>query len=88
MSFREWSGWRIAFIWLVWPASLLSIGLATAAIVIWRPAPDMVRARVQLPAQWSDFSVGIDSVPAIALPFVAPPALLTAVWVWRRTRSR
>jgi hypothetical protein len=67
---------------------LLSLALATAAIVIWRPAADMVRARVQLPPQWSDVSFGADSLPAIALLFVAPPALLTAVWVWRRTRPR
>ena len=88
MSIREWSGWRIAAVWLAWPALLLAVAAAATALVVWRPAPGVMRVRAQLPPQLSDVSGRVDSVLAAALLLLGPPALLTGLWLWRRARPR
>ena len=86
MSLRDWSPWRIAIIWVAWPASLILAFIAAGAVTVWRADARAVRARVALPRQYSDFSVQFDNAPVVLAFWCGPPLLLTLVWLWRRSR--
>jgi hypothetical protein len=86
MSLRHWSPLRIAAIWLAWPFVLACIGVVLIIIAI-RNEPHAIPGRVMLPVQWSDISVEVDNAWMAGLALLGPPALLTAIWLWRRRRG-
>jgi hypothetical protein len=87
MSLRDWSARRVALLWLAWPTIIALAMFVPMAIIIWRPTPDAVRLRV-LPPQWSDFTLSVSNYPVAILYLQGPPALLTGIWFWQRSRLR
>lgn len=87
MSLRDWSPWRIALIWLAWPASVAFALFVVATVIVWRSESRAMHARAALPAQYSDFRIDTSRPAALAF-WLGPPLLLTAIWLWRRTRGR
>ena len=87
MSLRDWPPWRIALVWLAWPASVVLAVFMAAAIVVWRSELHAAHARAALPAQFGDFRIQM-SVPAALAFWFGPPLILTVIWLWRRSRER
>lgn len=84
MSLREWSVWRIVAVWLGWPVLLAALGLAAIFIAIWRTSTSLPPGAAALPRQGGDFVVVLPPGPAVLLLVLAPPALVTAAWLWQR----
>lgn len=85
-SLASWSGWRIAAAWTAWLLFVVFALVTTLAALLWRVHQLESSAPTRLPAQGSDFAIAF--VPselrwAIAA-ILAPPVVLTALWLWRR----
>jgi hypothetical protein len=88
MSLREWSVWRIVAVWLGWPLLATALGFIALLVALWRAAPPLPAGATALPNQGADFAVAFSWPPGliIAVAALAPPAILTAVWLWQRGR--
>lgn len=85
-SLASWSGWRVAAFWAGWLLFVVLALVTAAATILWRVHQLESSAPTRLPAQGSDFAIAF--VPselrwAIAA-ILAPPVVLTALWLWRR----
>ena len=87
MGLRDWPARRIALVWLAWPAVIALAMFVLMAVITWRPTPDALRVRM-LPPEWSDFTLSVSNYPVALLYLLGPPALLTGIWVWHRSRLR
>jgi uncharacterized SAM-binding protein YcdF (DUF218 family) len=85
-SLASWSGWRVAAVWAGWLLFIVLGLVTTFAVLLWRARRLESTAPTRLPAQGSDFAIAF--VPSelrwVIAAILAPPLVLTALWLWRR----
>ena len=85
MSLREWTGWRVTAAWVLW--FVLACGGALAAAIVYARAhePPAPRATGHAagPVIGPSFSIALNGWLILGV-LLGPPALLTAIWLWKR----
>ena len=85
-SLASWSGRRIAAAWAAWLLFVVLALITALAVLLWRVHRLESHDPTRLPPQGSDFAIAF--VPSelrwAIVAVLAPPMILTALWLWRR----
>ena len=85
-SLASWSGWRVAAVWAGWLLFVVLGLITTLAVLFWRARRLESTDAARSPAEGFDFAIAF--VPSelrwALVAILAPPVLLTALWLWRR----
>lgn len=93
MSLREWTGGRIAALWVLWLILALggALAVAVAYTLWWAPVLGAVPAESSVPGGLQltgggGVEVRSGVVLLVLVALVLPPAVLTAAWLRQRGR--
>jgi hypothetical protein len=84
MKLRGLSSQHVIAVWIGWPILLYAILIARTLFALRHQPPETRGGAVVLPPQLDDVTVTVSSRPLLALVLLGPPALVTALWLWRR----
>jgi hypothetical protein len=89
-SLASWSGRRIAGVWMAWLLLILLALAVSLGVILWQVHQLESKAPTRLPPQSSDFIVSFvgSELAWTVAAILAPPVILTVVWLWRRFGAR